>query len=119
MTFHEADDFKDAILKTAGDLKIRPVLIEKDYWATFVLRNLSFSKFKGQVVFKGGTSLSKVFNCIDRFSEDIDLAILKEEDINDNQLKKLMKSIEQEITVGVTLIAGHPSEEKRGRNRKT
>lgn len=119
MTFHNDKDFKDAILRTAEHFKIRPVLIEKDYWATYVLRNLSFSEFKEKVVFKGGTSLSKAFNCIDRFSEDIDLAILKDGKTNDNQLKKLMKAIEKEITKEVELIDGHQSEEKRGRNRKT
>jgi predicted nucleotidyltransferase component of viral defense system len=119
MTFHQEEDFRDAILKTAEHFKIRDLLIEKDYWAMYVLRNLSFSPYKDQVVFKGGTSLSKAYHCIDRFSEDIDLAILKDGNINDNQLKKLLKAIEKEITVGVVLIDGHPSEEKRGRNRKT
>lgn len=49
--------------------------IEKDAWVTLVLRILFASDLFEHLVFKGGTSLSKVYNLIDRFSEDIDLAI--------------------------------------------
>jgi predicted nucleotidyltransferase component of viral defense system len=119
MNLHESKEFNEAISKASEFLKIRPLLIEKDYWVTFLLRNLSLSEFKSNVVFKGGTSLSKAYNCIDRFSEDVDLAILKVESQNDNQLKSMMKSIEHNITVGLSYVEKHPSEEKRGRNRRT
>lgn len=118
MTFHTSADFQDAIRATAAHFNMRDIFIEKDYWVTHVLKNLSTSSFKDKIIFKGGTSLSKAFNCIDRFSEDIDLAILKDGQTNDNQLKKQMKSAEQELTHLLEYFK-HPNEEKRGRNRKT
>jgi predicted nucleotidyltransferase component of viral defense system len=118
MTFHLSPEFSDALQATAGYFKIRPVFIEKDYWVTFFLKNLFQSDHVNEVVFKGGTSLSKAYNCIERFSEDIDLALLKETGANDNQLKKKMKSIEETVTKGL-LYFQHEKEEKRGRNRRT
>jgi len=119
MIFHQAHEFRDALQSTASSLGIRFVLVEKDYWVTKVLQNLAFSDFRDLVVFKGGTSLSKAYNCIDRFSEDVDLAILKDEGSSDYRLNKLMKSIEECSTIGLEYQRGHPSEEKRGRNRRT
>ena len=52
--------------------------IEKDAWVTLVLRMLFTSELSEHIVFKGGTSLSKCYNLIERFSEDIDLAIDRE-----------------------------------------
>lgn len=49
--------------------------IEKDWWVTLVLKALFNSKYKEHFVFKGGTSLSKCWNLIERFSEDIDLGL--------------------------------------------
>ncbi len=54
-------------------------VIEKDYWVVWVLKRLfSLEKMKPYLTFKGGTSLSKVYGLIDRFSEDIDLSIERE-----------------------------------------
>ena len=49
--------------------------IEKDWWVTMTLRALFSCECAGHIVFKGGTSLSKAWNLIERFSEDIDIAI--------------------------------------------
>lgn len=51
--------------------------MEKDYWVTEVLRGL-FAAHRGELLFKGGTSLSKGWKLIQRFSEDIDLLLLSE-----------------------------------------
>lgn len=60
----------------SSKMGINEVIIEKDYWVSFVLNYLfSKSKYKDKLVFKGGTSLSKCFNLIERFSEDIDLIL--------------------------------------------
>ena len=45
MTFHESPDFRDAISAASKQLKLRPVLVEKDYWVTYVLHNLSTSEY--------------------------------------------------------------------------
>lgn len=102
--------FKDLVQATAEDLKIPPLLIEKDYHITEILRSLSASPYREQIVFKGGTSLSKAFQLIDRFSEDIDLAVI-ENNMSGNQVKMLLSRLMKEITTG---LAGdescvHPS----------
>lgn len=59
--------------------QVDPVIVEKDYWVVWLLaRIFSISELADTAVFKGGTSLSKVFGAIERFSEDIDLGISPE-----------------------------------------
>lgn len=61
---------------TAGAMGIHPAVAEKDFWVCWVLKKLFASpELKDKLVFKVGTSLSKVFKLIDRFSEDIDLVL--------------------------------------------
>jgi predicted nucleotidyltransferase component of viral defense system len=60
-----------ASLKMAVD----PVIIEKDLWVTVTLHALFSNILPSIFVFKGGTSLSKVYGIIERFSEDIDVTI--------------------------------------------
>ena len=54
---------------------IFPQIIEKDLWVTTVLQLIFSFSFADKLVFKGGTSLSKVWNVIQRFSEDIDITV--------------------------------------------
>jgi len=112
------NDFQDLISITADFFKIPEVYIEKDYWVTYILKNLSNSDFKESVVFKGGTSLSKIYKIIDRFSEDIDLQIINFKG-GDNQRRTLFKSIEKTITEGITHLKDDPRNRKRGNIRKT
>lgn len=64
------------ITNTSRELKLQPAIIEKDFWVCFLLEYLFTTfKYKDFICFKGGTSLSKVYHCIERFSEDIDLAL--------------------------------------------
>lgn len=64
------------IVNTAKKMNMSEAIIEKDFWVCFMLDYLFTSfKYKEFICFKGGTSLSKVYNCIERFSEDIDLAL--------------------------------------------
>lgn len=58
--------------------KLDVIAIEKDFWVSMVLKALFSLPAGKSIVFKGGTSLSKGWNLIDRFSEDIDLAIDRE-----------------------------------------
>jgi predicted nucleotidyltransferase component of viral defense system len=118
MTFRQSNDFVDAIESTAAHFKMRTIFIEKDYWVTQVLKNISTSKIVDEVIFKGGTSLSKAHDCINRFSEDIDLAILKTENITGNQITNKIKETEKTVSAGLEYFQ-HPLEEKKGRNRKT
>lgn len=55
---------------------IQAAVMEKDFWVCWTLRRLfDVLRFRPQLIFKGGTSLSKVFAAIDRFSEDVDLSL--------------------------------------------
>lgn len=59
-------------------LGIRFEIIEKDYWVVWLLESVfSLENLKPHLTFKGGTSLSKIYKVINRFSEDIDLSIEK------------------------------------------
>lgn len=98
MNLHEDKEaFKNAIIATAQYINIPETYIEKDYWVTYILRNLSLSEFKDKAVFKGGTSLSKGYKLIDRFSEDVDLVLLKIGYREDGDNEKLMSSIHKTI----------------------
>jgi hypothetical protein len=64
------------IRETAARHGLPFVMVEKDFWVSWTLAVLfRHPEFGGQLVFKGGTSLSKVFGVIERFSEDIDLSV--------------------------------------------
>lgn len=74
MNFVHDDPEFDALLRiVAGKRRLAPGLVEKDYWVTHTLWALQVAGF--DVWFKGGTSLSKGFNLIQRFSEDLDLKV--------------------------------------------
>jgi hypothetical protein len=69
-------DRADLFSETAARMGLNPVIIEKDFWVCWLLKQLfTIEEFSGWLVFKGGTSLSKCFNLIQRFSEDIDIAV--------------------------------------------
>lgn len=81
--------FVEAITATSAMFGIEPALVEKDYFVTLFLRK-AVERIPG-LVFKGGTSLSKCYNLIDRFSEDIDLTL---DDEHFTQSKKRNSIIE-------------------------
>jgi hypothetical protein len=73
------DDQKQAYQNATLLLKTEAVILEKDFWVSWLLGQLfSLPEIAPHLVFKGGTSLSKVFGVIDRFSEDIDLCLVPE-----------------------------------------
>lgn len=86
---------------------LSPVVLEKDFWVCWLLAILFESEFAGSLVFKGGTSLSKVFGVIDRFSEDIDLSLspsfldLSEPGSSRTQADKWMKKAEAACSLSV------------------
>lgn len=69
-------DLKNLIKRTSNKSNMSPEIIEKDYWVSFLLDYIfNQNKYSELFTFKGGTSLSKCFNVIKRFSEDIDLIL--------------------------------------------
>jgi len=94
MKLHENKElFQDAIIATSQQLGIKEIYIEKDYWVTFALFHIFKNDIGKETVFKGGTALSKCFGMIQRFSEDIDLVVLRNESETGNQLKTKIKKI--------------------------
>jgi hypothetical protein len=75
MRLSDHPDFRQAIVQAAEHFAeggLRPVLIEKDYYVTETLRIIA-TTIGDKIIFKGGTSLSKGWNLIQRFSEDVDI----------------------------------------------
>lgn len=74
MKLHEHPDFAAFITAAAAERDLSEQFVEKDYWITAILRVIA-ETLPGRAIFKGGTSLSKGWGLLDRFSEDIDLFI--------------------------------------------
>ncbi len=71
-----ANDRASLFIETAFKMGVRAALIEKDFWVSWTLRQLfTIPVLDSRILFKGGTSLSKIYRAIARFSEDIDLAV--------------------------------------------
>jgi hypothetical protein len=115
---HNDPDFKDLINQVSEEMSISPFLIEKDYWIMHALFGLQSQGYDFEL--KGGTSLSKGYKIIHRFSEDIDLKILPPKGIiipqSKNQTstkqiearKNYFETIAQEIKIdGVTTSRAH------------
>lgn len=94
----EKEIFQEFITLSAVEFSINPIFVEKDYWITLVLSRLAKSKYADESVFKGGTSLSKGYNLIERFSEDVDIAIINDKGKTGNEIKTIIRTIEKEIT---------------------
>ena len=111
--------FKDAISFTAQKMNLPEIYVEKDYWVTLALYRIYSSSIADRVIFKGGTALSKCFKLIQRFSEDIDLVLLKDGSESGNQLKSILKEVSQAITDELPEIEMSGITNKKGMIRKT
>ncbi|MDR2844019.1 MAG: nucleotidyl transferase AbiEii/AbiGii toxin family protein, partial [Candidatus Symbiothrix sp.] len=90
----DRDERLSVLEETSKKIRLQPYIIEKDWWVVQTLRLITQMDVVEHLVFKGGTSLSKAWGLIDRFSEDIDLAINREffgfsGDISRTQVGKL------------------------------
>src|SRR5208283_407139 len=107
MRLFEHRDFQQAILQAAehfGGRGLRPAIIEKDYYVTEALRIIAATAGE-QVILKGGTSLSKGWNLIQRFFEDIDLfldPLAFEPPLGKNSIDRELKRLRD-------AIAAHPA----------
>ncbi len=120
MTLHNNSDlFKKAILRTSEQLNISELYIEKDYWVTYAIRTIFQDEIGKYTVFKGGTALLKCDGMIQRFSEDIDLVILREGNETSNQLGNRVKRISKVVKDILAEVAVDNITQKMGMNRKT
>lgn len=91
---NDKDSFRSLLEEVSNSTGRAISVIEKDYYVTMILH--LFSKKLNNVVFKGGTSLSKGFHVINRFSEDIDITF--NEHIGEARRKKLKNTVIKEIS---------------------
>ena len=101
MLLHKDRDlFREVVISTAEELGLVVPIVEKDYYVTMILKELSIKC--PECVFKGGTSLSKCHHAIDRFSEDIDIAF-------SNKLSQGMrKHLKNDIIAGISVNLDMP-----------
>jgi hypothetical protein len=98
MKLHEDKTLFTQLLNfSANTLNIRPEFIEKDYWLTRALQRMAQNPNTEKVVFKGGTSLAKAYRLTNRFSEDIDIAVIDADSFSGNQLKMLIKRLAKDM----------------------
>lgn len=116
---HDKNIFRQAVQYTADKLGIPTIYIEKDYWVTYALFKIAMDPIGSDVVFKGGTSLSKCFKIVERFSEDIDLVVLRKMDETDARLKRKLKDISNAIAKEMPEVDIAGVTRKMGMNRKT
>ncbi len=111
--------YNDAIRFTAQQMNLKPEYVEKDYWVTYALYTIFTNDIGKDSVFKGGTSLSKCYKMIDRFSEDIDLVVLRREGETDSQLKTKLKAVSKVLEGALPEVNIEGITHKMGMNRKT
>ena len=86
---HDKEAFEELLIGAANELAIPTNIIEKDYYVTITLKSLS--EKLDDMVFKGGTSLTKCYQLLDRFSEDIDISYIAESGIPGEARKRQLK----------------------------
>lgn len=120
MKLHENKElYRDAITATAQQKGIPEIYVEKDYWVTLALNRIFTSDIGKEAVFKGGTALSKCYNIIERFSEDIDMVVLRNEAETGNQLKAKIKKISNVVAEVLPEVEAEGITNKMGMIRKT
>lgn len=91
MLHNDKDLFEQIVLRTADKYGIEAGIVEKDYFVTVALKTISNNV--SELVFKGGTSLSKAYKIIKRFSEDVDLTIKYDSKPSESQRRRFKQNI--------------------------
>lgn len=113
--FADLSEFGPTLDAAAERLGISPTAVEKDYWVSEVLRVLG-RDFDGDFIFKGGTSLSKGYRLVERFSEDIDVLVVPGER-GRGATDRLMKAMADRAATGVGGSAAGVGGSETGRHR--
>jgi Nucleotidyl transferase AbiEii toxin, Type IV TA system len=104
MKLFEHADFEQAMLRAAKQFGVSEQFVEKDYYVTEILRVVA-DRLGDKAMFKGGTSLSKGWGLISRFSEDIDLFVNPDKfdpPAGKNKMDKILKELAE-------AVGGHPA----------
>jgi predicted nucleotidyltransferase component of viral defense system len=119
MTLHDNPElFEQAVLATSQQMNIPEIYVEKDYWVILALKQIFESNIQDEVVFKGGTALSKCHHLINRFSEDIDIVVLKNKGDSSNKLKEKLRKVTKAVNIIIPEVE-HEQTNKKGQIRKT
>ncbi|WP_455722015.1 nucleotidyl transferase AbiEii/AbiGii toxin family protein [Agathobacter sp.] len=107
MNLHrDREAFEELLIGAANELAIPTNIIEKDYYVTIALKSLS--EKLADMVFKGGTSLTKCYQLLDRFSEDIDISYTAQSgnpgEARKRQLKKAVVATMDELNFPISNI---------------
>jgi hypothetical protein len=100
----EHDEFEQALVRAAQRFNVTEQVVEKDYYVTEILRIIT-DELGDKAMFKGGTSLSKGWKLINRFSEDIDLFVDREKfdpRPGVNRMDRILKNLSE-------VVAEHPA----------
>jgi len=107
------DDLAALVGRAAERLGMDPAFVEKDYWVTELLRSLAKPLAMTEtapaaqvVVFKGGTSLSKAYGLIGRFSEDVDILVTPRAGFGRGATDKLLKGLVDRASADLGLEPG-------------
>ena len=95
MLHKDREIFEDILLRVSSEYGIDAAIIEKDYYVTLLLKNIA--ELVPEIIFKGGTSLSKCYRLIERFSEDIDISIFEEVKPSESKRRRLKECIVKAI----------------------
>ncbi|MDP4844555.1 MAG: nucleotidyl transferase AbiEii/AbiGii toxin family protein [Salibacteraceae bacterium] len=110
--------FRQSVEFASQKLDIPQIYIEKDYWVTYALHLIFHNEIGEETVFKGGTALSKCFGIIERFSEDIDLVVLRKDGESANQLKNKLKKVTDVVSKQLEVVEIEGVTKKLGMIRK-
>lgn len=110
-----ASSQKETFSEAAGRMGVSPIIVEKDFWVCWTLKRLfSLPDIGVGLIFKGGTSLSKGYNAISRFSEDVDISLDRRNlgfvderdpanpDLSNKKRKNLLKELQIEAKQFIT-----------------
>lgn len=111
--------FNEAIQMTSERMNIQPEYIEKDYWVTYALFQIFQNDTERDTIFKGGTALAKCFKLIERFSEDIDLVMIRRDGDSNSLMERKVKRPSKNITKSMPEIIVEGITNKKGMIRKT
>ena len=115
MVLHkDKKSFDIAIRAASRHFNVSPAIIEKDYYVTLVLRELA--KQVPDLLFKGGTSLSKCYKIIDRFSEDIDITLDSEHQSQGKRKNLKYTIVEICSNLGLNLLNENETRSRRDYN---
>ncbi len=115
MVLHkDKESFDIAIRAASRHFNVSPAIIEKDYYVTLVLRELA--KQVPDLLFKGGTSLSKCYKIIDRFSEDIDITLDSEHQSQGKRRNLKYTIVEICSNLGLNLLNENETRSRRDYN---